>query len=137
MESQSTKPTTVDEYIARFEPGVQEILNKVRATVKAAAPSASEVISYGMPALKGHSILVYFAAFKAHIGLYPPITGNASLEKAASVYAGPKGNLRFPYSDPIPYKLIGGLTRLRAEQDAQKHASRSEPLRKTSARRVV
>ena len=133
MEPSSSKPTTVDEYIARFEPGVQEILNRVRATVREAAPSAREVISYGMPALKGHAILVYFAAFKAHIGFYPPISGSTSLEKAASVYAGEKGNLRFPYSAPIPYDLIGDLTRFRARQDNEKYASQSKPLSKTQA----
>ena len=137
MASPSIKPTTVDEYIAKFEPGVRDILNKVRATVREAAPTATEVISYGMPALKGHGVLVYFAAFKAHIGLYPPITGNARLEKSASVYAGEKGNLRFPYSAPIPYELIGALTRLRAEQDAEKYAGRSKPSRKASAKQAA
>lgn len=102
MPSPSVKPTTVDEYIAGFDPPIQDILNKVRATLIEAAPIAREVISYGMPALKQYGILVYFAAFKAHIGFYPPITGNAKLEKAASVYAVEKGNLRFPYATPIP-----------------------------------
>lgn len=137
MTSPSTKPTTVDEYIARFDPAVQKILNKVRATVREAVPNASEVISYGMPALKQHGVLVYFAAFKAHIGLYPPITGNAGLEKSASVYAGEKGNLRFPYSSSIPYELIGALAKLRAEQDAEKYASRRKLSMKTRAKQAV
>ena len=111
------KPGTVDEYIASFDPAVQTILQKVRATARAAAPDAVEVLSYGIPALKRNGMLVYFAAFKGHIGFYPPIKGDAELERAASVYAGEKGNLRFPYDKPIPYDLIGALTRLRAEQD--------------------
>jgi uncharacterized protein YdhG (YjbR/CyaY superfamily) len=119
MASASEKPSSVDEYIASFEPEVQAILQKVRATVRAAAPGAAEVISYRMPALKQNGVLVYFAAFKSHIGFYPPIKGDPKLEQEASVYAGEKGNLRFPMDKPIPYKLIGALTKLRAKQDAE------------------
>ena len=119
MAPASEKPGSVDEYIASFEPEVQAILQKVRATVRAAAPGAAEVISYRMPALKQNGVLVYFAAFKSHIGFYPPIKGDPKLEQEASVYAGEKGNLRFPMDKPIPYKLIGALTKLRAKQDAE------------------
>jgi uncharacterized protein YdhG (YjbR/CyaY superfamily) len=87
--------------------------------VKAAAPAATELISYRMPALKQNGVLVYFAAFKNHIGFYPPVRGDAKLEQAASVYTGEKGNLRFPLDKPIPYKLIGALTKLRAGQDVE------------------
>jgi uncharacterized protein YdhG (YjbR/CyaY superfamily) len=110
-------PTSVDEYIATFPAEVRAILRKIRRTVRAAAPSAREVISYRMPALKQHGVLVYFAAFKKHIGLYPPIRGDARLEKAAARYSGEKGNLRFPLDEPIPYGLIKRLTQLRARQD--------------------
>ena len=105
------KPDTVDAYIASFDPAVRAILQKVRATVKAAAPGASEVLSYGIPALRRNGVIVYFAAFKGHIGFYPPINGDPELEKAASAYAGEKANLRFPYDQPIPYDLIAALTR--------------------------
>lgn len=118
MPPSSNKPASVDEYIASFEPQVQAILKKVRATVRAAAPGATEIISYRMPALKQKGVLVYYAAFKNHIGLYPPIQGDAKLEKESSAYAGERGNLRFPLDQPIPFKLIGALTKLRAEQDA-------------------
>lgn len=117
-------PATVDEYIAGFDPSVQAILRKVRAAVRRGAPDATEVISYSMPALRGRGILVYFAAFQGHIGFYPPIEGDARLRKAASRYANEKGNLRFPFSEPIPYDLIERLTALRAKQDAEKSASR-------------
>jgi len=110
--------TTIDEYIAAAPKDVQAVLRRVRAAVRAAAPNAREVISYRMPALKQQGVLVYFAAFKQHIGFYPPIKGDAKLEKAAARYAGPKGNLRFPLDEPIPYGLITRLTRLRARQDA-------------------
>jgi uncharacterized protein YdhG (YjbR/CyaY superfamily) len=97
---------------------VQAILRKVRATVLAAAPEAREIISYRMPALRQHGVLVYYAAFKRHIGFYPPIKGDAKLQRAAARYAGDKGNLRFPLDQPIPYPLIERLTKLRARQDA-------------------
>jgi len=118
------KPTTVDEYIAGFDAKVQTVLGKVRRVVCQAAPNAYEVISYAMPALKQTGILVYFAAFKNHIGFYLPIKGDARLAKAAAPYAGEKGNLRFPYSEPIPYELIEALTKLRAKQDEAKGVSR-------------
>jgi uncharacterized protein YdhG (YjbR/CyaY superfamily) len=87
-------PKTIDEYIDGCTPQAQPILRRVRATIAKAAPDATETISYGMPAFKLHRILVYFAAFKHHIGLYPPVKGDAALEKAVAPYAGEKGNLR-------------------------------------------
>jgi uncharacterized protein YdhG (YjbR/CyaY superfamily) len=128
------QPKTVDEYIARFEPKVQALLQKVRRTVRKAAPRAREVISYSMPALKQNGILIYFAAFKSHIGFYPPTRGDAKLEKAAARYAGAKGNLRFPFAEPIPYALIASVTKLRARQDAAKAVTRSRARRAAPSR---
>jgi uncharacterized protein YdhG (YjbR/CyaY superfamily) len=122
----SPTPTNVDAYIATFPPTVRAVLRKVRRTVRAAAPAAHEVISYRMPALRQHGVLVYFAAFKQHIGFFPPIRGDAKLEQAAARYAGPKGNLRFPFDEPIPYGLIKRLTQLRARQDRAHAASKSK-----------
>ncbi len=115
-------PTTVDEYIAAFPPEVRRILQRVRRVARAAAPEAREVISYRMPALKQNGVLVYFAAFKNHIGLYPPISGDADIAKAVAPYAGEKGNLRFPFDEPIPYDLIARITALRLKQDLAKAA---------------
>jgi len=115
-------PTTVDEYIAAFPPEVRRILQRVRRVARAAAPEAREVISYRMPALKQNGVLVYFAAFKNHIGLYPPISGDADIAKAVAPYAGEKGNLRFPLDEPIPYDLIARITALRLKQDLAKAA---------------
>ena len=117
-------PTTVDEYIAAFPPEVRRILQRVRRVARAAAPEAREVISYRMPALKQNGVLVYFAAFKNHIGLYPPISGDADIAKAVAPYAGEKGNLRFPFDEPIPYDLIARITALRLKQDLAKAASK-------------
>jgi uncharacterized protein YdhG (YjbR/CyaY superfamily) len=116
----STTDREVDAYIAKFPPDVRAILKHVRATIRRAAPAAKEVISYKMPAFKQHGILVYFAAWEKHIGLYPPITGDKALEKAAARYAGPKGNLQFPLDEPIPYRLIERIAKLRVKQDQDK-----------------
>jgi uncharacterized protein YdhG (YjbR/CyaY superfamily) len=82
----------------------------------AAAPDATETISYGIPAFKLRRILVYFAAFKHHIGLYPPVKGDATLEKAVAPYAAEKGNLRFPIERKIPYALISRIVKFKARQ---------------------
>jgi len=110
----------VDEYIKGFAPDVQAILQRVRQVIRESAPDAQEVISYRMPAFKLNGVLMYFAAFKNHIGLYPPIRGDARLLKAVSPYAGEKGNLRFPLDQPIPYALIERIVKLRVKQDLAK-----------------
>ena len=108
---------TIDDYIDRSAPAAQPILRRVRATIAKAAPDATETISYGIPAFKLRRIVVYFAAFKEHIGLYPPVKGDAAIEKAVAPYAGEKGNLRFPIDDKIPYALIARIVKFRAAQD--------------------
>jgi len=116
MASAQVKPTSIDEYIATFPHGIQAILESIRLTVRKAAPDAQETISYNMPAFTQGGVLVYFAAFKKHIGFFPPIKGDASLEKAKSAYLGEKGNLRFPLDQPIPHALIEKLVKLRVKQ---------------------
>ena len=123
MATSFSKPSNVDEYIATFAPQIQAVLQQVRQVVRDAAPDAKEVISYQMPALKQNGILVYFAAFKKHIGFYPPIKGDARLEKAAAPYAGEKGNLRFPLDKPMPFELMRRLTKLRVKQDLARAAA--------------
>jgi uncharacterized protein YdhG (YjbR/CyaY superfamily) len=117
---------TVDEYIAACSPEVRAILERIRKTIRAAAPDAEEVISYRIPAFKLHGVLVYFAAFKYHIGFYPPISGDAELEAAIAPYAGEKGNLRFPLDQPIPYRLIERIVKLRVKQNLAKAATRGK-----------
>jgi uncharacterized protein YdhG (YjbR/CyaY superfamily) len=120
-------PETIDAYIAAASPEARPILEKIRAVVRAAAPDAEEVVSYRMPAFKQDGILVYFAAFKQHIGLFPPVRGDAALEAAAAPYAGEKGNLRFPLDEPIPYELIERIVRSRlAAEEAKKAARRKK-----------
>lgn len=124
MKTNRRAPTTIDEYISAFSPEVQGILKKIRQVVRRAAPDAQEVISYRMPAFKLNGVLVYFAAFKKHIGLYPPIRGDAKLERAVAPYAGEKGNLRFPLDQPIPYDLIERITKHRVRQNLAKAAKK-------------
>jgi uncharacterized protein YdhG (YjbR/CyaY superfamily) len=116
-------PRNIDEYIASFSPDVQTILEKIRMTIRNAAPGAQETISYKIPAFRLNRILVYFAAFKNHIGLYPPLRGDASLMKAISAYAGEKGNLQFPLDRPIPYGLIKRIVKVRVKQNSSKARS--------------
>ena len=110
-------PSSIDEYIEGFAPEVQAVLENIRLTIGRAAPGAQEVISYRMPAFRLHGALVYFAAFKHHVGLYPPVRGDARLVEAVAPYAGPKGNLQFPLDQPIPYALIERITRHQVAQN--------------------
>ena len=126
MEAKRPAPETFDEYIASFPPDVQTILEKIRRVVRGAAPGAQEVISYRMPTFKGNNVLLHFAAFKNHIGLYPPVRGDAALEAAIAPYAGEKGNLRFPFDQPIPYDLIERIAKLRVQQDQEKAAAKKK-----------
>ncbi|HVJ75445.1 MAG TPA: DUF1801 domain-containing protein [Casimicrobiaceae bacterium] len=113
----SRVPASIDAYIAGFRPEVRAILEEIRATVRPVAPDASEAISYGIPAFKLDGALVYFAGFKQHIGFYPPVRGNAKLEKAVARYANDKGNLRFPLDEPMPLALIRRIVRHRLRQN--------------------
>jgi uncharacterized protein YdhG (YjbR/CyaY superfamily) len=122
--AKSQKPKDIDSYISHFPADVQTILEKVRETIRHAAPEATETISYMMPAFRRHGILVYFAAWEKHVGMYPPISGDKTLEKAIARYAGPKGNLQFPLDEPIPYDLIERIVKLRVKQDTANAAAK-------------
>ena len=114
------KPGDVDSYIASFPRDVQTLLKQIRRTIRSEAPEASEVISYNIPAYRQNGMLVYFAGFKHHIGLYPPVRGNAALLKAVAKYAGPKGNLQFPYDQPLPLALVSRIVRYKVKQNKAK-----------------
>jgi len=111
-------PKDVDEYIAGFPSDVQEILEKIRMTIRKAAPDAVETISYQIPTfnLNGR-YLVYFAAYKKHIGFYPVPIGNKEFKEELSVYGAGKGTARFPLDKPIPFKLITRLVKFRAKEN--------------------
>lgn len=106
MEKQP-KFTSIDGYLASLSPDARLILDEIRRVVKAEVPAAVETISYQLPAFKLDRVFIYFAAFKTHIGIYPPVKGDKKLQKALLPYRGVKGNLKFPSDQPIPYNLIG------------------------------
>lgn len=135
MAEKSPSPKDVDAYIAAAPAAVRPILEEIRRVVRAAAPEAVERISYRMPAFEQQGILVYFAAFQQHIGLYPPVSGDAKLEQALAPYAGPKGNLKFPLDRPVPYALIRRIVRLRLEQNLARAAARPAGKARSAKRR--
>jgi uncharacterized protein YdhG (YjbR/CyaY superfamily) len=109
---------SVDEYIRTFPNDIQLLLDKVRATIKAKAPEASESISYGMPAYKlNGKPLVYFAGFKNHIGLYATPTGHSKFVEELSKYKQGKGSVQFPLNKPIPFDLIGRIVEYRVVEN--------------------
>lgn len=120
MNADQAEPNTIDEYIAGFPREVQEILEKIRMTIGQAAPGAEETIKYRMPtfALKGK--LVYFAAFKHHIGFYPVPTGIDAFKDELAVYEGGKGSVKFPLDKPIPYDLISRIVAFRVKENLER-----------------
>jgi len=117
-------PETIDEYITLSAADVQDILAKIRETIRKAAPDAEERISYRMPAFFQDGALVYFAAFKKHIGFYPPVHDEALAPQLAK-YAGPKGNLQFPLTSPIPYTLITKIVKARMKENRARKAAKA------------
>jgi len=117
MKTESLKPKDVDEYISMFSDNIQELLIELRATIKEAAPEAEEVISYQMPAYKFHGVLIYFAAFKNHIGLYPRVSGIETFKDELSVYKGAKGSVQFPLNKPLPLDLIARIVKFRVTEN--------------------
>jgi uncharacterized protein YdhG (YjbR/CyaY superfamily) len=120
MRTDST-PKTIDNYIAGFPKNVQEILEKIRLTIRKAAPDAEETISYQIPTftLKG-KYLVYFAAYKKHIGLYPAPRGSEKFKQELSGYEGGKGTVRFPFDKPIPFDLISRIVKFRVKENLER-----------------
>jgi uncharacterized protein YdhG (YjbR/CyaY superfamily) len=125
MRANEATPKDMDEYIAGFPSDVQEILEKIRATIKKAAPEAEETISYQIPTftLKG-KYLIYFAAYKKHIGLYPAPRGVEKFKKELSAYEGGKGTVRFPFDKPIPFGLIRRIVRFRAKENSEREKAK-------------
>jgi uncharacterized protein YdhG (YjbR/CyaY superfamily) len=120
MNTAQTAPQTIDEYIAGFPPDVQEILEKIRMTIRAAAPDAQETIKYRMPTFTLKGNLVHFAAFQKHIGFYPVPTGIEQFKEELSVYKQGKGSVQFPLDKPIPYDLISRIVKFRVQENLKK-----------------
>jgi len=117
-------PRTIDEYIAVFPEEVQERLQKIRETIREAAPGAEEAIKYRMPTFVLNGNLVHFAAFKNHIGFYPTPQGVEGFEQELSAYEGGKGSVQFPFDRPVPFDLIRRIVEFRARKNLEKAAGK-------------
>ena len=115
MANQTAK--SIDEYVERFPEPVQERLEKMRAAIKRAAPKAEETISYGIPAFKLNGLLVWFAAFKEHIGFYPRKSAVIAFKEELSVYKGAKGSVQFPFDEPLPLGLVSRIVKFRVKEN--------------------
>ena len=113
------KTNSVDEYIANFPEDAQKLLKELRATILKSAPKAEETISYQMPAYKLGGALVYFAAYKKHIGFYPGASGVKHFEKEISDYKNSKGAIQFPIDQPLPLKLIEKIVKFRVKENLE------------------
>jgi uncharacterized protein YdhG (YjbR/CyaY superfamily) len=120
METNRATPQTIDEYIAGFPKEVQAILEKIRATIKDAAPEAEEAISYQIPTFKLKGNLVHFAAYRKHIGFYPTSSGIEKFKQELSAYERAKGTVRFPIDQPVPYDLISKIVAFRVRENLER-----------------
>ena len=119
-------PQNIDEYIAEFSQEVQDKLQKIRETIRNAAPDAVEKISYQMPTFAQEGNLVHFAAFQNHIGFYPAPQGIEEFKEELSLYKGGKGSVQFPLDQPIPYELISKIVAFRLKENLEKAAARKK-----------
>lgn len=124
MKSGQTPPQTIDEYVAGFPSDVQAVLQKIRKTIRKAAPDATEKISYQIPTFVLEGNLIHFAAYKKHIGLYPAPRGNPEFKDELVAYEGGKGTLQLPLDKPIPYDLISRIVKFRVKANLDKAATK-------------
>ena len=124
----TAKPRDIDAYIASCPKDVRPVLEVVRRLVHEEEPAAAETISYQMPAFKVEGrILIYFAAWKRHIGVYPPLSESAPFSKQFARYQGPKGNLQFSLDEPLPIALLRKIVRFRAKECRAAAKGRARP----------
>jgi uncharacterized protein YdhG (YjbR/CyaY superfamily) len=117
----TTEMNEIETYIQQFPDSVQEILRNIRKLIKDNAPEAEELFAYGMPAYKTNKKpLVYFAAFKNHIGFYATPSGHSEFKDELSKYKQGKGSVQFPLDQPIPYKLIEGIVKFRVAENNER-----------------
>jgi uncharacterized protein YdhG (YjbR/CyaY superfamily) len=131
VRAEQTAENSIDEYIAGFPPDVQELLQKVRMTIREAAPDAEETIKYRLPTFTLEGNLVHFGAFKKHIGFYPAPTGLEQFKNELSGYEGSKGAVRFPLDKPIPFDLISKITKFRVKENLERAKARTKKRQST------
>ena len=120
MKTAQASPKNIDEYIAGFPQDVQEILEKMRLTIRKAAPDAEETIKYQIPTFTLKGNLLSFAAYKKHIGFYPAPAGNENFRNALSVYRAGKSSVKFPLDKPIPFDLISKIVKFRIKENLER-----------------
>jgi len=120
LDATRKKFKTIDEYVQTFPEEVQIILEKMRQTIRKAAPEAEEAISYQIPTFKLNGNLVHFAAFKNHVSFFPTARGVEAFKKELSQFVESKGTVRFPLDKPIPYDLVRKVTLFRRKQNLGK-----------------
>jgi uncharacterized protein YdhG (YjbR/CyaY superfamily) len=125
---------TIDEYVAHFPKATRDFLEELRRVIRESAPEAEETISYGMPAFTHNGILVYFAAWKNHIGFYPTALRIEAFEKELSPYKYSKGAIQFPLDEPIPFDLVKKIVKHRLQENAVKKKNDLGPLKKQRKR---
>jgi uncharacterized protein YdhG (YjbR/CyaY superfamily) len=116
MRTDSGSPSSIDEYIAVFPPGVRKILKQIRATIRKAAPHAEEAIKYRIPTFVLNGNLVHFAAFKNHVGFFPTPSSIAAFKDELSRYESAKGSVQFPIDQPMPLRLIERMVKFRVRE---------------------
>jgi uncharacterized protein YdhG (YjbR/CyaY superfamily) len=126
---------TIEEYIAGFPKDIQEILERLRVTIRKAAPEAEETINYAIPTFTLNGNLVHFAAFKSHVGFYPAPSGIKAFEKELSVYEGAKGSIKFPLDKPLPLSLVSKIVKFRVKENVEK--AKAKKSKKPSANKVT
>jgi uncharacterized protein YdhG (YjbR/CyaY superfamily) len=129
MRTKPTPPKTIDDYIAGFPTEVQEILEKIRSTIRKAAPDAKETINYGIPTFTLNGNLVHFAGFKNHIGFYPTPSGIEKFKEELSAYEGAKGSVQFPLDKPMPLGLIRNIVKFRVKENLERAAAKGKKKR--------
>ena len=122
MKAKQRQPTTIDEYIAEFPPDVQALLEKVRATIRKAAPDAEEAIKYQIPTYVLNGNLIHFGGYKNHIGLYPGTKPIEEFKDELTRYEISKGTVKFPLDQRIPFGLIAKITKFCVKRNAEKAA---------------
>lgn len=120
MNTNAEKPAGIDGYIAEFPAEVAERLQKIRETIRNAAPEAVEAISYAMPTFRLHGNLVHFAGYKNHIGFYPAPTGIEAFREALAPYKQGKGSVQFALDEPVPYELIERIVLYRVQENTDR-----------------
>jgi uncharacterized protein YdhG (YjbR/CyaY superfamily) len=122
---EATKYKTVQEYISAQSAPAKTMLQQMRSTIKEAAPGAEEVISYNMPAFKLNGMLVWYAAFKNHIGFYPRPSGLDAFKKEIAVYKRTKGAVQFPMDQPLPLALVTKIVKYRVKENKAEAAAKA------------